>query len=151
MATSNTIPIGNALRKGLAEGWAVLLEEPGIFRVILPFQNQEEKQLYFFITVSKKRFSLLLPVESAGLIAVKSTLAILQPMLKTYGLILTSEAVIMEVNHKLPLHKRIHNMSQAIINMDGVRRLWKSQLRREDAQGKAVEPTSYSADDRPSR
>lgn len=120
----------------------------------LPFMSVDLKPLYFFVSKRKdsKKFSLLIPVESTGLVAVNDTLARLQPMLETYGLLLSQEAVIMEESH-ISLHKRISNMTQALIAIDGIRRLWKVEYetRRIDVtESKGSQSTSHSPDDRPS-
>jgi hypothetical protein len=90
------------------------------------FTNVKGESIYLFISKrrSTKKFTLLIPVESTGLLAVNNTLSILQKVLQTYGLILTQEAVIMEES-KLPLHQRIRNMTQALISIDGIIRLWR--------------------------
>lgn len=103
-------------------------DEPNTLRIeISPTPN-----LYFFIGKRKAdgRFSLLVPVESAGLNAVSSTLVRLQPLLRTYGLLLSQDAVIMEENIKLPLDQRIGIMTWALIGLDGIRRLWHEESKR---------------------
>ncbi len=97
----------------------------------LPFTNSSGDNLYIFITKRSKarKFTLLIPVESTGLFATNPTLLLLQPMLKTYNLLLTQEAVIMEESN-LPLHQRIRNLTQAVVGIDGVRRLWKAEFDR---------------------
>ena len=110
--------------------------------------------LYFFIIKRAKdgRFSLIIPVESAGLIAVDSTLTRLQPLLKSYNLILSSDRVIMEENIKIPLHERIGIMVRALIALDGVRRLWQVEAdRRSDAESKVIESAGNGTNNRPSR
>lgn len=70
------------------------------------------------------KFLLLIPVESTGILAVDSTLAILQRVAATYGVMLTQEAVLREESQN-PLHERISNMTQLLIGIDGIIRLWK--------------------------
>lgn len=105
-----------------------VVEETSTLRVIV----SENPNLYFFIGKRKAdgRFSLLIPVESAGITADSMTLVRLQPLLKTYGLLLSQEAVIMEENIKLPLHERVGIMVWALISLDGIRRLWHEELKR---------------------
>lgn len=133
----------------------VIAADEGALKLELPFLNVELRPLYFFAAKRKgsKKFSLLIPVESTGLLAVNSTLVRLQPILKTYGLLISQEAVIMEESN-LPLNKRISNFSQALIAIDGIRRLWKAEyeIRRQDGtESEAVKSTSNSTNDRPSR
>lgn len=131
----------------------VLVEEVDSVKLELSFSDPKSQALYLFVAKRKgeKTFSLMLPVESVGMIAVDETLVRLQPLLKTYGLILTQEAVIIEENTKLPLHKRIRNMSQALVAVDGIRRLWKVEFdRRTEAnaiESKNTKPTSNTSND----
>lgn len=106
----------------------IILLDDGVVKIEFPFQNSKEQDIYIFVTKRKKtgKFSLLLPVESAGISNIPSTLALLQPLLKTYGLILSPESVIME-DSNIPLHGRIRNITQAIIGIDCIRRLWQIQ------------------------
>lgn len=125
-------------------------------KATLPFRSIGGKDMYFFISKrnSEKRLSLLIPVESTGILAVDSTLAILQDVLKTYNLILTQEAVIMEQEIALPFHKRMGKMAQALIAIDGIRRLWITQqtnLRSTNAEGQDPQSTGDSPNNRPSR
>ena len=109
--------------------------EPDGLRLNLPFKDQRDVNIYFYVAKRKgsKKFSLLMPVESTGLQAVNSTLALLQPILKTYGLLLSQTAVIMEES-TLSLHVRIQNMAQGLIAVDGIRRVWTVEHnRRENA------------------
>lgn len=101
-------------------------EEDDCVRLDLTFSDPKSQALYLFVSKRKKdkRFTLMIPVQSTGIIAATETLALLQPLLKTYGLILTQQAVITEESINLPLHKRIRNMSQALVAIDGIRRLW---------------------------
>lgn len=122
----------------------------------LPFMSAEQTPLYFFVEKRKgaKKFSLMMPVESTGLIAVSSTLVLLQPLFRTYGLLITQDAIIIEEEDHLSLHLRIKNMTQAIISIDGIRRLWIAEHDRRtknNVKSEAVKPASYGSDDRPSR
>jgi len=127
--------------KDAAEPSAVILE--------LPMLDAKKNPIRFFIgkRPKAKKFSLLVPIESVGLLAVNSTLAKIQPVLKTYGLILSQTAVILEENHTLPLHKRIGNITQAIIGIDGLVRLWNSEFRRNPDAFESKDSKSVS--DRP--
>lgn len=130
--------------------------EENAVRLELPFYNIEKESLYFFIArrPKQRRFTLLIPVESTGLLAVNDTLIRLQPMLKGYGLMLTQDAVIMEENVALPLHTRILNMSQALAAIDGVRRLWKVEYetrRRNATESETAKSVGHSADNSSSR
>lgn len=91
----------------------------------LPYYNAALSPLYFFVVKRKgaKKFSLLLPVESIGVLPVDGTLSILQELLKTYQVLVSQEADIMEEND-YPLHTRIKIMTQALVAIDGIRRLW---------------------------
>lgn len=102
--------------------------EPDGLRLNLPFKDKRDVNIYFYVAKRKgsKKFSLLMPVESTGLLAVNSTLALLQPVLTTYGLLLSQTAVIMEES-SLSLHIRIQNMAQALIAIDGICRLWQAE------------------------
>lgn len=117
-------------------------------RVELPFSGVDQKPLYFFIIKRKetRRFSLILHVESIGISSVKDTLAILQGILTTYGLLLSTDAVIMEENIKIPLHQRIANVAQAIIGIDGIRRMWKIEFNRrtQNAESEIAGQESHS-------
>lgn len=127
-----------------------LTEVEGSVRLDLSFSDPQSNTLYLFVAKRKgnRSFSLLIPVQSTGILTVQSTLAMLQPLLKTYGLIISQDAVIMEENTKLSLNKRIRNMTQALIALDGIKRLWKVEFnRRQNAsESQVVEPTSNSAD-----
>ena len=102
--------------------------EPDGLRLNLPFKDKRDVNIYFYVAKRKgsKKFSLLMPVESTGLLAANSTLALLQPVLATYGLLLSQTAVIMEESF-LSLHIRIRNMAQALIAIDGICRLWQAE------------------------
>lgn len=121
-------------------------------KVEIPYMNLEQRPIYFFVVKRKdsKRFSLLLPVASAGIHPVNSTLALLQPFLRSYGLLLSQEAVIMEESHH-SLHFRIKTFAQALLGIDGIRRLWDEESKRINAESKTAESTGDSANDRPSR
>jgi hypothetical protein len=128
-----------------------LVIEDSAIRLVLPFLNSQSEEMYFFVVKRKesKKFSLLIPVQSVGILAIESTLALLQPVLKTYGLLLSQDAVIMEES-KLSLHKRIGNVAQALIAIDGVRRLWKVEhdRRTENAiESESIEPISDPTND----
>jgi hypothetical protein len=92
----------------------------------LPFTSSTGAAMYMFVGKPKnsKKFILLLPAESAGLRAVDSTSSILQKIAATYNVILTQEVVLREET-QLPLHQRIRNMTQLLIGIDGIVRLWK--------------------------
>jgi len=122
-------------------------------KVLLPMQSVDKEQLYFFVAKrsTERRFSILIPVESVGIRAVSTALVILQDVLRTYNLILTQEAVIMEQDLALPFHKRMTKMAQAVVAIDGIRRLWKTQLRSNNAEGQDSKSVGNSANDRPSR
>jgi hypothetical protein len=98
----------------------------GAVKLELPFTNSKGTALYMFVGKYKNsnKFILLIPVESTGIIAVDSTLAILQKVAATYGVIITPEAVLREESD-LSLHKRIRNMTQLLIGVDSIIRLWK--------------------------
>ena len=97
-----------------------------VLKVELPYTNQTGKNLYFYVTKRKgeKKFSIMTTVDSVGLSTLNSTLTRLQPLLKTYGLILTQDHIILEES-VIPLNQRFKNMAQAVIGIDGIRRLWK--------------------------
>lgn len=101
-------------------------EEDDCMKVELTFSDPKSHLLYLFVAKRKKdkRFTVMMPVGSTGLLATNQTLSLLQPLLKSYGLILTQDAVIVEENINLALHKRIRNMSQALVAVDGICRLW---------------------------
>lgn len=115
----------------------------------LPYINADKEPLYFFVTKRKgmKKFSLLVPVASVGLYASNNTLSLLQPFLKTYGLLLSQDATIMEES-TLPLNQRFRNLAQAIIGIDGIRRLWKVENDRRNIAIKSqdIESVSNPAD-----
>lgn len=120
---------------------------PNSVRVELPFPGIDQKPLYFFVIKRKdtRRFSLILHTESIGIFSTQDTLARLQAILITYGLLLSEDAVIMEENIKIPLHQRIANVAQAIIGIDGIRRLWKTELnRRTNAESQIAGQESHS-------
>ena len=98
--------------------------------VELPLLGLDGKPLYFYVArrTGNKRFSLLLPTESIGILPINSTLLILQQILRGYGLLLSQEAVILEENIGIALHKRMSTMAQAAIAIDGIRRLWKTEF-----------------------
>lgn len=110
-------------------------EESSTLKIVLSVNPN----LYFFVGKRKAdgRFSLLIPVESIGFHAQPETLSRLQALLRTYGLLLSQDAVIMEENIKLPLDQRIGVMVWALIGLDGIRRLWQEESKRTNAQGKA--------------
>ena len=108
-------------------------------RVEIPLLGFDGKPLYFYVVRRAKdgRFSLILPTESIGILPIDTTLSILQKILKTYGLLLSQEAVIMEENIAISLHKRMATMAQAIIAIDGIRRLWKTESDRRNNASKS--------------
>lgn len=108
-----------------------LIKDLEAAKISLPYELHGIGSLYFFIAKKKnsKKFMLMLPVESAGLMAVAETMSRLQPLLTTYGLIITAESVILEDSTK-PLNQRIRLMTQALLGIDGIRRLWKSEYKR---------------------
>lgn len=113
-------------------------------RIELPVLGNDKKPLYMFVIKRKdsRRFSIIAHTESVGILPGNETLNILQAMLDSYGLLLSPEAVIMEENVKIPLHQRIGTMAQALIGVDGVRRLWKSEsLRRPNVTSQVVGST----------
>jgi hypothetical protein len=113
-----------------------------------------DPSIYFFVgrRGSDGRFYFLLPIQSAGLIPSTSTLERLQPLLKSYGLLLSQEAVIIEENIKIPLHERIGKMVWALIALDGVRRLWKVEAdRRENVKSEDTEPVGHNPNNSSSR
>lgn len=122
-------------------------------KIELPYLNEEGEILYFFVAKRKnsKKFIMIMPVLSTGIITIPSTLALLQPLLGTYGLILTQDAVIIEESG-LSLNKRFRNMAQAIVSIDGIRRMWKTiQERSNAAKSKDSESISNSTNDSSSR
>lgn len=117
-------------------------------RIELPLLSIDKKPLYFFIIKRKdtRRFSLILHVESIGILPVADTLSRLQSILTTYSLLLSQDAIIMEENIKIPLHQRIANVAQAVIAVDGIRRLWKTELiRRTHAESQVARQDGHSA------
>ena len=123
-------------------------------KVYLPYTNQQGDALYFFIgkRVGRNNFSLLIPVESIGLIAVNDTLVRLQAMLQTYGLQLTQEAIICDEHYNHPMQTRLRDMTHAILGIDGIRRLWKTEYdRRPDAESEDSKSLSNKTQPSPSR
>lgn len=131
------------------KGIKIIPADESAIKLELPYTNEGGEALYFFVAKRKgaKKFSLLVPVVSVGLVDLPSTLAILQPFLKTYGLLLSQEATIMEESN-LPLNVRFKNMAQTVIGIDGICRLWKVQYGRQNAsESKDPQPTSNSSND----
>ena len=124
--------IYDAARRFMAE--CAIGNVPGVLnalRVEMPLLGLDGKPLYFYVAKREnKRFGLILPTESIGILPVNTTLAMLQNVLRTYNLHLSQEGVIMEDNIAIPLHKRMAAISQAIIAIDGIRRLWKTEFDR---------------------
>lgn len=107
-------------------------EQLNAVMVTLPMSSSSGEYIYFFIVkrLKARKFSLILHVESIGISAIDSTLSTLQNILKSYGLLLSQDAVIMEEDTSISLSKRIRAMSQALIGIDGIRRLWKVENNR---------------------
>lgn len=101
-------------------------KEENVYKLELPFVDLKGKPLYFFINKHNetKKFMLMMPVESAGILATQSSLAILQKVAATFTVMLTQDAVLVE-NTKLSLHIRIQNMTHLLLAIDGIKRLWK--------------------------
>jgi len=108
-----------------------LIEEKDALKLELPYSSYEGVPLYFYILKRKgdKKFTLAIPVESTGVVKFETTLAILQPVLRTYGLIITQDAIIIEET-SIPLNQRLKNMAQAMIGIDSMRRFCKADSER---------------------
>lgn len=100
---------------------------PNSVKIELPILDATGTPMYMFIIKRQgsRRFSLIIPIDSIGIIPVDNTLALLQALLRTYNLQLANK-VIMEENYKTSLHKRIGAMAQALIGIDGVKRMWEA-------------------------
>ena len=122
-------------------------------RVKTPFVGLDGEFLYFYVfkRAQNNRFSMMLPTESIGILPVITTMAILQKILRTYGLLLSQEAAIIEENVALPLHKRMAIISQALVGIDGIRRLWKVEFDRRtnasesETSGQSSKPADSSS------
>lgn len=126
-----------------------LTAEESAVKVTLPMTGIYDRPLYFFVVKRKaaRRFSLILHVESIGINAVEGTLSILQQLLRTYNLILSQEAVIMEENVDRPLHKRMGTMVQVLLGIDAIRRLWIDEHnRRKHAESQDPKSSGNGAD-----
>lgn len=109
-----------------------VIDVSNCIKIELPFLGYDQKPLHMFVIKRKdsRRFSIIVHIEASGILSTRDSMAILQPVLKTYGLLLSAEAVIMEENIDIPLHRRISAMAQALIGLDGLRRLWQSESNR---------------------
>src|SRR6266404_8471239 len=67
-------------------------------RLELPYVNAESEGLYFFVVKQggSKKFVLVLPAVSVKIITDGITLSLLQPLLKTYGIQLSQDAIMTE-------------------------------------------------------
>lgn len=117
--------------------------------VQLPLLGLDGLKLHFFIIKRKetRRFSLIFHTTSFNILPITETLEVLQDLLHTYGLLLSQDGIIMEENIKIPLHKRIAVLSQALIGIDSLRRLLQvGNIRRtQDAESKEVGSQGRSA------
>ena len=129
-------------------------EQLNAARVFLPMKSASGGPIYFFVVkrLKARKFSLILHVDSIGILAVDTTLVLLQEVLQGYGLLLSQDAVIMEENTAVPLSERMRTMAQALIGIDGIRRLWQVQHdRRVHAEGKNPEPAGDATNNSASR